>query len=125
MTLLIHGGLRCCLENGVIHGSTQPVDDLPPIQTQFIGLMFVLAAMIYFLVLLISKPSKTWAAFRRLSSIVTGREQESEVRERSEDGHPTEETLSQWSNERRRAAIGIFCVFLLASGIIAIVTVIS
>lgn len=125
MTLLIHGGLRCCLEIGFIHGSPQPVDDLPPIQTQFIGLIFVFVAMIYVLVPLISSPRKTWAAYKKLSSIVTGREQESEVTERSEDGHPTEETLSQWSNERRRAAIGIFCVFLLASGIIAIVTVIS
>ena len=125
MTLLIRGGVRCCLEIGFINGSPPPVDDLPPIQTQFIGLLFVLVAMIYILVPLISSPRKTWAAYKRLISVVTGREKEPEVENRSKDEHPTEETLSQWSNERRRVTVGIINVLLFASGIIALVTLFS
>ena len=125
MILLICGGVRRCLEIGFIHGAPQPTDDLEPIQTQFIGLIFILVPLIYFLGALISKPRQAWAALRILSSIVTGRKRQSEVGETSEDERPNEETLSQWSNERRSLAIGIFWVFLLASGIIAIVTFFS
>jgi hypothetical protein len=132
MTLLIRGGVRCCLEIGFIHGSPQPIDDTPPTQTQLIGLLLVLPHLLLLLGTLLSlifKPRETLADIRKWIRIFFGREkksdvreQKSEVTERSDDGRPNEETLRQWSNERRSVAIGILYFYLLVSGIIALVT---
>ena len=103
------------LECAKICGIPEPVDDLPPIQTQLLGIIMALIPSSLVLLAFIASPKKTWRRFLDL-----GRKKNQEDDTSNQERPSQEELDQQWSIERRKVSVGILCVVFMAVLLIGI-----